>query len=505
MKPIQFLYATNIVSRRQGDAQQDLTFCMRVENLAYDKEVEVFWAGEDGVWRTLPALYQRTAGDNHEIWRAQARFQRADDGSLPGDIQFALCYRALGDEYWDNNQYSNYAIAADAGAQLAPDMPLLVIDFNPTLCQGQRFYPITVAVRHSVCPKQVYLHWTTDHWRTTRITPCFFKRKHWDKSRGGKTLNPNRYDCGIWISQLDIDDAYRLEYAIACQTDTQLFWDNNFNENYLARRARFKALTLNLHCYQEENQDAKFMQIAKAIADLDIDIVCLQEVGERWNGGGGDWNSNAAKIIGDRLPTPYHLYTDWSHIGFDEYREGVAILSRYPFLAQGADYVSSSQDIRSIHARKVVMVEVRIPYVGLVNVFSAHLSWWSDGFLDQFQHLHEWAAHSRHDNVAATLVCGDFNSKAGSEGYMAVIDRGYEDQFLKATARPVFDLFLDTRQGRLLDEDGRIDYIFMKTGGRLEAVAAGTLFTDDRYGRVSDHWGYYVEFEPMASSPIDNW
>ena len=44
---------------------------------------------------------------------------------------------------------------------------------------------------------------------------------------------------------------------------------------FLARRRRLKILTLNLHCYQEENQDAKFSQIAKAIDDLDIDVVCL--------------------------------------------------------------------------------------------------------------------------------------------------------------------------------------------------------------------------------------
>ena len=82
----------------------------------------------------------------------------------------------------------------------------------------------------------------------------------------------------IWISQLKIDDAFRLQYAIGCDTPGRTIWDDNFGCNYLARHSRLKILTLNLHCYQEENQDAKFAQIARAIDDLDIDVVCLQEV-----------------------------------------------------------------------------------------------------------------------------------------------------------------------------------------------------------------------------------
>ena len=121
----------------------------------------------------------------------------------------------------------------------------------------------------------------------------------------------------------------------------------------MARRRRLKILTLNLHCYQEENQDTKFSQIAKAIDDLDIDVVCLQEVGEQWANGNGDWDSNAAKVIRDRLRQHYHLHTDWSHLGFDRYREGIAVLSRYDFLMTDAGYVSSSHDVYSIDSRKV--------------------------------------------------------------------------------------------------------------------------------------------------------
>ncbi|MGE5446346.1 MAG: endonuclease/exonuclease/phosphatase family protein [Ignavibacteriales bacterium] len=502
MKPIQLLYVKNIISRHRGDAQQDLVFFMLVENLAYDKQVEVHWAGEDGVWRTLPAEYHSATGQSREIWYAQAKFYLSEETLLPGDIEFALRYRVLGKEYWDNNYRQNYAINADSGVQVAQEVPLLNIEFNPMLQHGQQFYPITVAVRHSLQPKGVYIHWTTDHWESVHTTPCFFKRKHWDKTLWSNARNPNKYGYGIWISQIKVDDAYRVEYAIACETATRTIWDNNFGQNYLTRRELLKVLILNLHCYQEENQDAKFTQIAKAISDLNIDIACLQEVGEHWNDGRGDWNSNAAKIICGLLREPYHLYTDWCHIGFGRYREGVAILSKYKFVTQDAFFVSSSQDIYDIHARKIVMAQVHVPYMGLTNVLSVHLSWLSDGFLEQFERLRGWANHKHANNVAATLLCGDFNIKAGSEGYAAVVNtQEYEDQFLRVTSQDVFDkIFRQSSQpwDHYLANDHRIDYIFMKKGSNLMVTSARPLFTEHDYGRVSDHYGYYMEFEPKC-------
>jgi maltose 6'-phosphate phosphatase len=170
-------------------------------------------------------------------------------------------------------------------------------------------------------------------------------------------------------------------------------------------------------------------------------------------------------------------------------------------LTTDAGYVSSSQTVHSINSRKVVMVQVNVPYIGLVNVFSAHLSWPTGGFLEQFERLRAWANQKHGGNVAATFLCGDFNIKAGSEAYQAVVHtREYEDQYLAATSQSVFEkIFRDYSSNieRHLATDGRIDFIFMQRNSSLQAVAAREMFTDtDHYGRVSDHTGYCVEFEP---------
>ena len=385
MKPIQLLHAKNIIVRHEASATA-FAFSLAVEHLAVEKLVEVCWAGEDGVWHVLPRSSASRSASNAKSGVREAWFSlAAEDDPLPGDIQFAPHDRAAGIDCWDNNGWQNYAINADSGVRVGDDFRLLNIDFQPGLRPGQQYYPITVAACRTLFPKEVYVRWTTDQWRQTQTAACFFRRKHWDRLLGSNARNPNRYDCGIWITQLNVGDAFRVEYAIGCETASGTLWDNNFGANYLARRDRFKILTLNLHCYQEENQYAKLGQIAKAINDLNADIVCLQEVGELWNGGSGDWNSNAARIIKDQLAQPYYYQGDWSHLGFRHYREGSVILSKYPFLVQDSGYVSAVQDFNNINSRKVVMAQVDVPYVGPVNVFSCHLSWWTGGFRQQLE------------------------------------------------------------------------------------------------------------------------
>jgi maltose 6'-phosphate phosphatase len=216
--------------------------------------------------------------------------------------------------------------------------------------------------------------------------------------------------------------------------------------------------------------------------------------------GQGDWESNSAKIINDRLKQPFHLHTDWSHLGFDKYREGVAILCRYPLSNHESRYVSDSHDVYDIHSRKVVMARAHVPYIGPINVFSAHLSWMEDGFQEQFQRLHEWVETTNDESVKATLLCGDFNVTAGTSGYQCVVESNkYDDQYLAANEHGIFEKIFrvnDVHWQDLLTDDYRIDYIFMNKTSELQVTSAKVVFTEQDYGRVSDHCGYFMTFEP---------
>ncbi|WP_031433468.1 endonuclease/exonuclease/phosphatase family protein [Methylomarinum vadi] len=500
MKPIQLIYVENVISRKKKVPRQELTFFMRVKNVSYDKRVDVIWSGEDGVWHTLPVQYHSHWHDDVENWMVRTSFPLTANQALPGNIRFGLRYRVEGQEFWDNSHGHNYESQADSGIQLGPEILVHNVGFHNQLQEGQKTLPITVVLDKTVHAEKVTIHWTVDNWQHTFKTTCHCKKNYWDGKAKSNARNPNQYGAQVWSGRLRIGSAFRLQYSICCEAHGQILWDNNEGRNYVASRKPLTVMILNLHCYQETEQDQKFWQIAKAIDEQQVDIVCFQEVAEHWSGGHGDWESNSANIINQRLHAPYHIVADWSHLGFDKYREGVAILSRFPPLKQEGRYVSDSDDIYSIHSRKVVMAQVRIPYMGVVNFFSAHLSWWEDGFEQQFQRLCAWASSKQTKQVKGTLLCGDFNIAAGSEGYQLVVNsHEYEDQYLQANEQGLFEKVFrvnDPHWRDYLADDYRIDYIFMNKESSLQVTTARVVFTEQDYGRVSDHCGFIMTFEP---------
>lgn len=497
--PIQLAYVKNVISRTVNGTFQEISFAARVQNIGFGKRVSIHWCGEDRVWRVAPAEFRCEVGEGEELWTAEVAVPLTMESAIPGNIEFAGCVEREGEAHWDSQFGRNYRSEADSGVIAFGAAPAQVVVFDPGLPAGTVSLPLEVAVRQELEPEAVAIHWTEDGWVTRHVAHAYYRHNHWDLSVGSNARNPNRYGWSVWAGRIPIQHAYRLEYAVECRTKRGTFWDNRGGRNHRLRRGTLKAMTLNLHTYQEEDQHRKFEQVARAIRERNVDIVCLQEVGENWNGGAGDWATNAARIINSHLSSPYHLHTDWSHLGFDRYREGVAILSRHPFAYTDSGYVSDSQDPYDIHSRRIVMAQVRVPYIGLVNVFSAHLSWPSDGFHPQFDRLRRWAAEKQTPEVCGTLIGGDFNIAAGSEAYRHIVDTGeYEDQYLKIVSPPAFQGVFRERRGdamRMLERDGRIDYLWLRTGGGLRAISAEELFTPSRYGRVSDHTAYVVEFE----------
>ena len=488
MAQIQWLAVENTVSRKKNANQQVVQFLILVERLSYDKQVEVFWAGSDGVWHTMLANYQGPHGNQQELWQARLTGS-GKSNQLLGNISFAFRLRCQAGEFWDNNAGLNYQSRQGSGVTLAAQLALQHLNFKHRLEDEQQFAAIKIAVNAALITDSVVIHWTSDNWRSSHQTVCHYQKRL--KQHGAK----------VYTARLPVINSFAVEYCVSGKTaQSELVWDNNGGSNYRLSREPLKVMILNLHCYQEDQQDKKFSQIAKAIREQGADVVCFQEVAEHWNHGHGDWASNSANIINQRLKPPMHLYTDWSHLGFDKYREGVAILSRYPLLHTQSRYVSDSHDAYSIHSRKVVMANIQVPYLGSINVFSAHLSWWEDGFQEQFQRLCEWADSQSHPSLSATLLCGDFNIAAGSIGYQQVVlTNQYEDQYLAANHQGLFEKIFrvnDAHWGNWLSDDYRIDYIFMNKTSNLRVTAARVLFTDWDYGQVSDHCGYLMSFEP---------
>jgi maltose 6'-phosphate phosphatase len=499
---IQLVAVENIISRKKRRPRQILTFYIEIENLDFHKQVDVLWCDESGQWQTVAATFFAKLDERRERWQAQVVCEASAKQSLPGNIQFGLRLRCQGQEYWDNRHGENYRSEADSGYQLGDGIQIAHLGYQNRLQAGQKILELTVLIAQAFQAEQVTVHWTVDDWQSQRQNHCQTDRLYWDKHCASNARNPNQYGVQVWTTQLRCGQHFRLQYSISAQIAGQPVWDNNDGQNYCLSHKPLSLLILNLHCYQEQQQDEKFTTIARAIDEQEVDVVCFQEVAENWNEGQGDWESNAANIINQRLKKPFDLFYDWSHLGFDRYREGVAILSRYSLQQTEGRYVSSDKDPYSIHSRKVVAANIEIPYIGLVQVFSVHLSWWEDGFAEQFQHLHEWARQRQNKRMKATLLGGDFNIAAGSEGYRLVVQQyRYEDQFLLANQQGLSgeQFRVDDAYWRdYLADDYRIDYVFANAGHKLKVISARTLFTEQDYGRVSDHVGYLFTFEPLS-------
>jgi maltose 6'-phosphate phosphatase len=271
-------------------------------------------------------------------------------------------------------------------------------------------------------------------------------------------------------------------------------------------------LTLNMHTYQEKNQSEKLATIALAINKLNPDIVCFQECAQdrsspllKKHYGKDIRTDNMAEIITtllrEKYAKNYDYYWDWSHYGWDRWEEGVAVLAKYPLAKCDSHYVSHNTEKTFWKSRNVVYAEVATP-LGTINVFSAHLGWWTDTeepYRFQIDNLLSWESSLQNKKITATFMCGDFNEAAGSEGYNYTIKNGkIIDSYFACFANSMLDSTIGGKIDGWQDGDGlgkRIDYIFMNDGAKLKPILAQRIFTEKCFGRVSDHVGVYAFFK----------
>ncbi len=272
-------------------------------------------------------------------------------------------------------------------------------------------------------------------------------------------------------------------------------------------------LTLNLHTYQQHPRHCPFETmhlhewevhiIAEAICQQNIDIICFQEVGEYMHDPiahpYGEAPSNMAFRICQRLRNwghYFHIYQDWSHIGFGHWREGTAILSRYPMHHNYSTYVSYDQRKDNYMSRNVTLSCIDVPWFGLLHVSNVHLSWAHHGFYEEYPRLKQLIDSRYHFGVRGDLMVGDFNAPAGDHSYRHIVQhQEYVDQFYMLHPHRFFE---PSYQGKI---DGwrnsppkRIDYIFKRNGGPFHVYAMDVIFNNHFYPKVSDHFGYLARF-----------
>ena len=197
-----------------------------------------------------------------------------------------------------------------------------------------------------------------------------------------------------------------------------------------------RLLTLNCHSWQEEDQDEKLRHLAETIKENSYDVIALQEVNQSIDEKVGYAfqrvkKDNYAYCLLMELKKlgveDYSLVWDFSHY-FQEFEEGLAILTKFPIEEVHTFYTSISHDPSNWKSRKIVGVTVS--YKGkLYTFYSCHMGWWHDSeepFKVQIDHLLKNIPSDR-----TVFLLGDFNNDAfiKGEGYDYLLSCGFLDTF----------------------------------------------------------------------------
>jgi maltose 6'-phosphate phosphatase len=162
--------------------------------------------------------------------------------------------------------------------------------------------------------------------------------------------------------------------------------------------------------------------------------------------------------------------------------------------------VSDSRDPYDIHSRKIVMAQVRVPHMGLVNVFSAHLSWPSDGFYPQFDRLQRWAEGEGSRRRWPPRWCAAISTSRRAARPTGTLSTraNTRTSILKITKPEAFQRVFRDRRGdpmHLLADDGRIDYLWLDSGSPAAGhPGRGAVHARALRAGVRPH-GLLVEFE----------
>lgn len=263
-----------------------------------------------------------------------------------------------------------------------------------------------------------------------------------------------------------------------------------------------KLLTLNCHSWQEENQLDKIKYLAKTIVEKDYDIIALQEVSQLKDTERVYDNlrtDNFGLILQNEISAlgkDYYLMWDYSHIGFDIYEEGLAILTKAPMINKESFYITNSSAKDYWRSRNIVCATVNFQGKE-IDIYSCHLGWWHDEeepFKNQVDNL-----VNRLDNNKLSLLMGDFNNTATIRdgGYDYLLGKGLIDTYNIAEEKDNGTTII----GEIAGWEGnkiplRIDLILSNRG--LDIRSSKVIFNGDNKEIVSDHYG--VETELIINS-----
>ena len=259
-----------------------------------------------------------------------------------------------------------------------------------------------------------------------------------------------------------------------------------------------KLLTVNVHAWMEENPSEKLDVLARTIAERAYDVIALQEVNQQRKAplvGKELKQDNYGLVLLERLRNlgiqDYSYFWTNSHIGYDTYDEGLAILTKLPVYGIDEFYCSTHKTIDSILSRKVLGVTVYYEDQ-LIELYSCHINLPGSQGEDQLENIQ--AILDRTSTSHLKVLMGDFNTDALSDvaTYEAIKDLGLRDSYDLAEEKDAGITVSKAIDGwSQHTQEKRLDYVFLTKERRV--LTHRVVFNGSNQSVISDHFGVEVE------------
>lgn len=243
--PITLNKAESRLHSKYGYTWQTIRVEAHVENLAYDKSITLHFEQEDGNWSDLPLAFRGEISPGVENWTYE--ITRTISGPYssnePLDLNFVLKYDVNGQTYWDNNNGSNYWLAAGSGELTT--QPIVIdttyarapIDYSygDEVTHVRGYFNASFVLQNYDYSKTVEIHYTYDNWQTTHIgyatyQPTVMKGYSWVRY-------PNANNVEIWSfntrgDEAQNENATEVKFAVKYTVDGATYWNNNRGANF---------------------------------------------------------------------------------------------------------------------------------------------------------------------------------------------------------------------------------------------------------------------------------
>ncbi len=237
--PVQLLQATAYHSSHYGISADEFTIKVRVKDLDYEKEVNVWAKTAAGTWTNLrPGYFVKSEENGDQIWTVigtQAAYPYASSlPELAHPYEFAVKYKVNGVTYWDNNNNQNYHLGATDGELLGNDINVLSLysnGYKNTYSNYTSFYG-QVLIKNLAYDKKVKIIYSTDNWATTKTANCTFVPVNYFPY-GSSVIYPNEAGVERWNYSIEVPlNSSSVKFAIAYEVNGVTYWDNNYDKNY---------------------------------------------------------------------------------------------------------------------------------------------------------------------------------------------------------------------------------------------------------------------------------